>query len=574
MSDSTAAPSVRQKKRLHTNSRLAKFYVFDTSIPTREDTEHEKNLFFFPKSVDIELQTKDIGLAEALINFTKSFNGSKPCESVRHKKQTSVFLEVEPSIWMVLVASNPIYQTDGGHQLWAEDHLDPSVLRYILAESYRIYRLFNGSLQSNYPLNTLVRPPSTTSLTGSTPLQPVAASADPTTPIQPPPKPPKWEAEKWKALALLRAKLSGFFDHFLPHIDISKHSLIESLDGIQFMPVDAQIFLNVQSCINRTEHQFSDIISSMLIHQDFLVWSGFKQSTTRTLYSHFAKNPLGLSHLADDAGSSSSSSSSTLPPRASLASLSSFAFSSAAIAATAAQPSSPPIPRFMEPHEIRKCRPSTLSSQAKSSSSGASSSSSSSSSSGSSESRILSSGDHPTRSVPVYLEDYEAEPSVPHLAVFKHGALSFIFLLKEEPPVASFWDALFAYIAPPLHDLSQSLNLWIERRNNSNTVEESFRFIYFNSMNMAMKPVLSPDTLSREVVVLLNAMSREFVDHPERLTERVIQTRRHQWVVAKSSDQRVLYLVIDGPLESVFTIGQVDDHVQKLTTTVFGNIWW
>ena len=52
-------------------SSLARFFVFDPRLGPTEETEHEKILYYWPPSTPLNRQQSDIGLSEALINFTR-----------------------------------------------------------------------------------------------------------------------------------------------------------------------------------------------------------------------------------------------------------------------------------------------------------------------------------------------------------------------------------------------------------------------------------------------------------------------------------------------------------------------
>lgn len=107
-------------------SSLARFFVFDPRLGPTEETEHEKILYYWPPSTPLNRQQSDIGLSEALINFTRcspspsdlpcssiiqiafivhfrTFSKDRPCEAVHLEKTRQAFYECEPDIWMVLV---------------------------------------------------------------------------------------------------------------------------------------------------------------------------------------------------------------------------------------------------------------------------------------------------------------------------------------------------------------------------------------------------------------------------------------------------------------------------------------
>lgn len=63
-------------------------------------------LFYHPKEDILDRKLRNIGLCEAIINFTKSFSPGKPCEAIHTLKTRQVLLEAEPDIWMSMVRPN------------------------------------------------------------------------------------------------------------------------------------------------------------------------------------------------------------------------------------------------------------------------------------------------------------------------------------------------------------------------------------------------------------------------------------------------------------------------------------
>lgn len=51
-------------------------------------------------------KVRNIGLCEALVNFTKTFHPDRLCQAVHTDRKRQVFLEPEPNIWMVLVGQS------------------------------------------------------------------------------------------------------------------------------------------------------------------------------------------------------------------------------------------------------------------------------------------------------------------------------------------------------------------------------------------------------------------------------------------------------------------------------------
>jgi hypothetical protein len=62
-----------------------------------------KILFYHPETEVLNRKVRNVGLCEALVNFTNSFNPIRPCEAVHTQRQRQVFHEAEQNIWMVMV---------------------------------------------------------------------------------------------------------------------------------------------------------------------------------------------------------------------------------------------------------------------------------------------------------------------------------------------------------------------------------------------------------------------------------------------------------------------------------------
>jgi len=50
---------------------LSKLFMLDPRRGQKEGTEHEKILYFWPDNTPLATKQSDVGLSEALVNFTK-----------------------------------------------------------------------------------------------------------------------------------------------------------------------------------------------------------------------------------------------------------------------------------------------------------------------------------------------------------------------------------------------------------------------------------------------------------------------------------------------------------------------
>lgn len=53
---------------------------------------------------------RNVGLCEAIVQFTRTFSPSKPAKSLHTQKNRQFFNEPEENFWMVMVVRNPIIE--------------------------------------------------------------------------------------------------------------------------------------------------------------------------------------------------------------------------------------------------------------------------------------------------------------------------------------------------------------------------------------------------------------------------------------------------------------------------------
>ncbi|XP_048575967.1 vacuolar fusion protein CCZ1 homolog isoform X2 [Nematostella vectensis] len=230
---------------MKTTPGLVNFFIFNSTYGPREGEEHEKIILYIPTEEDIDRKIKTIGLCEALVKFTETFAPDKPCESLHTQKSRQIFYQPEPDFWMIMTISIPFSEKiakDGKNTI--EYHYDDvldNVLDAVLKQSYKMFKLFNGPF--NYLSETYGR-----------------------------------EA--------LKKRSEYFFLSYLQTLNFSSFDLLDIFAGIQFLPLDKNTFLKIQSFVNLIEHTFSQIKYTAFLYSDKLVWSGLEQEDMRILYKY------------------------------------------------------------------------------------------------------------------------------------------------------------------------------------------------------------------------------------------------------------------------------------------------
>ncbi|GAM23629.1 hypothetical protein SAMD00019534_068040 [Acytostelium subglobosum LB1] len=221
---------------------LCYFYIFNPKLGQKEGREHEKILYFYPQAnFPIGIQTNFVGLTEAYVLCTKQFSPDKPCDSIHTMKNTISLLQPEPDIWMVIALNNASGVVNGKKE-YVEDDIDDLILQTTLRQIYDLWRIFNG---------------------------------------------PMMEIAKRDSFDVLKKRLDSFIKPYIQQISFDQLDLFTTLDGIQFLPADKNVYLKLLTMINGTEIAFQSACPSFrfgcLFYKDNLLWSSLQQHQIRIL---------------------------------------------------------------------------------------------------------------------------------------------------------------------------------------------------------------------------------------------------------------------------------------------------
>lgn len=229
--------------------KLLSLCVFNQTYGQKEGQEHEKILFYHPKSTDIDTQVRHIGLAEAITRFSSSFNKTSDCESVHTQKTHQVLFQPEPDIWMVMTIGVGwvIRQRDTGPvtEYHSEDVQD-SVLRANLINLYRAFTLQHASFSH------------------------VLSEGD---------------------VDSLKLTISEFFSSYISSLDLSCGDIINIWSGVSFLPLDRQTFLRIHCCLSLLQASHPCIKHTAFFYNSSVVWCGLGMEDLRAL-SHYITTQL------------------------------------------------------------------------------------------------------------------------------------------------------------------------------------------------------------------------------------------------------------------------------------------
>lgn len=79
---------------------LLNFFVFNATLCKREGEEEKKILYYYPPEENIDKKVKNVGLCEAVAQFTETFAPTTPVESIHSQKKRMLLHQPEKDYWM------------------------------------------------------------------------------------------------------------------------------------------------------------------------------------------------------------------------------------------------------------------------------------------------------------------------------------------------------------------------------------------------------------------------------------------------------------------------------------------
>jgi len=153
------------------------------------------------------------------------------------------------------------------------------------------------------------------------------------------------------------------------------------------------------------------------------------------------------------------------------------------------------------------------------------------------------------------------------LIVFKLMDCTSAYLVKDVQVPVSFYVQLQKIIKPQIKFLGPIISEHAKKL----TIEEGFRYLYFNHMNLALKTTLDRDQLPNDIVRVLNKMHADF-ERNASLSEVILHlgTQNDVWIVGRKSDQREFYIIFDQKSANLL---EINEEVKKLSSIYFKDIF-
>jgi hypothetical protein len=140
-----------------------------------------------------------------------------------------------------------LVRKEGADPEYLDDELNDLAVSALLKRTYNTFKLFNGTLEGLY--------------------------------------------QQTQDLPKFRESLVNAFAKVIPTLTADDADLFGTMDGIHFLSVNKNVFLQIQSFVNSVESSFDQIKNTVFMFRDHMVWSGLEQEDMRALYKYFVRTP-------------------------------------------------------------------------------------------------------------------------------------------------------------------------------------------------------------------------------------------------------------------------------------------
>ena len=192
--------------------KLTQLFLFNSNWGPREGQEDQKVVFFWPQETEINTQIRSIGLIEAVIRFGETFS-KKPAHSLHTQKTRTVWKEVEENFFLCFTVTVPSIKKagkDGADVLeFRPEDVSDSVLLGVLERAHSMFSLFLGGLDVILDTNN---------------------------------------GDK----EVVREKTNHFYTRYLATLRLENSSVLDMWGGLQYLPLESELFLRVQTLVTRT----------------------------------------------------------------------------------------------------------------------------------------------------------------------------------------------------------------------------------------------------------------------------------------------------------------------------------
>nr|CAB3229034.1 vacuolar fusion protein CCZ1 homolog [Phallusia mammillata] len=214
------------------------YFIYNSLLGPKEGEEIKKLLFYFPKEQKLFRKINDVGLCEAIVQFSNTFLSHGHCKYMQTNDRIYLFHEPEPSFWIVLSMRKPSGNEFGG----IKDEALLSTYQFILEESYERFCLWHNTFAA------LLEAFGT---------------------------------------AILISKCKFFFEEFLEQFGRTPKLEKNLFGGFQYFSQDKSSILNFRSLLSRVQETFPEVLSVTFFHNGQLILTDLSDGPCSVLSKAF-----------------------------------------------------------------------------------------------------------------------------------------------------------------------------------------------------------------------------------------------------------------------------------------------
>ncbi|XP_065657749.1 vacuolar fusion protein CCZ1 homolog [Hydra vulgaris] len=328
-------------------------------------------------------------------------------------------------------------------------------------------------------------------------------------------------------LELLKERLEYFYTRYLQTLNFGQLDILDVYQGITYLPLNKNDFLKVNCFSNLVEATFKSVRHVCLLYDDQLIWTTLNCNNLKILYKYLTSSLLQPS--AEDETIKK------LSPNTSLKSS----------------------PNGFHPNSTNNYNVSNSGRFV----------------TGFVEIASLDSGS-PKRAPRVFV-DVNGLSCELNLIVYKACNLVFCLIVDLQSLNSELCTKIHKMIGPQLSSLSNVFSEQVSKRS-STPLEQQFTFVYFNSMNLAIKSSIythkslsNVSNVSPDVMQMLIDLHEDF-DSLKRDGEIIAKYTSDWWIVGKRSKFREFFVVLN---KKNATIVEINEEVSQLISSNFSNIY-
>lgn len=218
--------------------QLSSLVVYNSNFGPKEGEEEKKLLYYYPDTETLNARVNNVGLYEALVQFTRTMSPENSCEFLHTQNRHFFFHEPEEDFWIVMALSNPTSKTSSGKTELKEHAINDGVYQAVLKDIYKRFRLMHGTFLHIF----------------------TSSGVD-----------------------CLKEKLLHFFTDLLPVLRLSDCDLMQIFNGVSYCKVDKSTILSFESFINFVHEKFDNIKYTLVLSDRSLVLTNLTKQDSQIL---------------------------------------------------------------------------------------------------------------------------------------------------------------------------------------------------------------------------------------------------------------------------------------------------